>query len=305
MGADRKTTIAMANVAELENNECLATVVTEKAVGRAKSLMAAFGVVRSTVVAQNGATYKVLNNQSTVMALNESGIKNVPVVIADVQGDKEEDLLALHLSVQTNEPSAISQGVLINKLLKGQGFGLGNLSKSLGVSKSWLCKRQSLALKLDDKVKALVSDGVLAPRTAEEVAKLPKEKQLDFAAKATMEGLSKDKVAKLVTLYNEVDTPEALKEMILENPSGVPDTKAAKYKAVKKVPTDSEKLEKLLIFAKRANAAAAQALKSLNAKPVTLSLDLLQKLCDSADLLKRFAEAILEQGKGQAKSNIH
>jgi hypothetical protein len=91
-------------------------------------------------------------------------------------------------------------------------------------SKSWISKRQALALKLSDKVKGMVKDGVICVRTAEDIAKLPPDVQFSFACATARDGLNKTNVGQLVKLYRCEATGEALREAILNNPLTVLDT---------------------------------------------------------------------------------
>ena len=224
VGKSDESGIGVAKLWELAPNGGLSLGVSEKSVGRVKSLMKALGPVAAPVGAKNaeGEGYTVLNHPSVYNATKEMGKEEMPVIIADINTKEKQYEYSLLLSLLKLDVSAISQGHIIDTLIREHRYTLGGLAELTGLSKPWLSRRQGLARNLSDEVKALVESRALPPRTAEEVAKLPIEKQLGFAEKVVMERMTKDKVAKLVGIYNAPETPGELKEDILENPGGVP-----------------------------------------------------------------------------------
>ena len=92
-------------------------------------------------------------------------------------------------------------------------------------SKSWISKRQSLALRLTDAVKGMVKDGAICARTAEEIARLPEDIQVSFACNVVRDGLSKTSVEQLVSLYAREDSGSALRETIVASPQTVLDAR--------------------------------------------------------------------------------
>ena len=249
-----KPEVATAKQRQLVDNKELALGVTKDGVARARQVIGTFGAVLPLVVArlEDGETFKILNGQSVAKAARSMGVQDVPIVIAGVRGEKQFKLLALQLTAQSSEPVAILQGVLIESLVKEHGVAPGALSRLLQVSKSWLSKRQSLARSLSDNVKTLVSGGVLAPRSAEEVAKLPEEAQLAFADNIVKGRMPKDAVAKLVAMHNDPGTPLEVRELILSEPWGVDMAKPRKLRRVRRPCDDLEKVGSLLRCAVKA-----------------------------------------------------
>jgi len=88
----------------------------------------------------------------------------------------------------------------------------------LGKSASWVSNRLSLVTRLDANVYELVKNGLLDPRSAEEIARLPVETQYAFAETTIREGLPKSAIESLVAGYNDEGCPAAVKTQILINP---------------------------------------------------------------------------------------
>jgi hypothetical protein len=124
------------------------------------------------------------------------------------------------------EGGSLSEGALINTLTTQHGVTRRELMVLLKKSKSWISKRQTLALKLSDNVKGMVRDGTISARTAEEIAKLQQDVQTGFAGRVAMDGISKDNAGQLVSMYNAEDTDSALRDAILNTPLSVLDTAA-------------------------------------------------------------------------------
>ena len=259
-------TIAMARRGQLVENKCLALGVTKTGVERTRRIVEAFGPVVPLVVApvEGQEMFKILSGQSAAEAMKGIETKSIPVVIAGTSGTKEEMILALHLMMHSNEPVAIAQGVLIDRLVKDFGCSPRSLSLKLKISASWLSKRQSLARSLSDDVKTLVTGGVLAPRSAEEVSKLPGPVQLGFARKAIEDGMPKDMIARLVALHNAPETSPELRELILTDPSGVDLAKPIKTRKARRKPGGLEALNSLLRFTAKASHSAVHRLEELD-----------------------------------------
>jgi len=63
-------------------------------------------------------------------------------------------------------------------------------------------------------VKGMVRDGVICPRSAEEIAKLPSEVQSDFAVNAVDCGLNKTEISQLVMRYKNASSDDVRMEII-------------------------------------------------------------------------------------------
>ncbi len=64
----------------------------------------------------------------------------------------------------------------------------------------------------------LVRAGQVCPHTAQEIARLPEEAQQTFAGKVVTQRLAKSAVERLVSAYNNPNTPQPIKQSALENP---------------------------------------------------------------------------------------
>jgi ParB family chromosome partitioning protein len=89
----------------------------------------------------------------------------------------------------------------------------------IGRSVSWVNKRLALAERLVSSVVDLVRAGQLCSHTAQEIARMPGVVQQSFANKVITERLPKSVVERLVSTYNNPQTPREVRDSVLKNPA--------------------------------------------------------------------------------------
>lgn len=216
--ASMKNKACTLKVGQIEKNPILALGTGEKDVEKYKRVTKVYGNVVPAIVGQSGNAYRILAGQARLEACAHNGIQEIPVIVSEISGEKEQMKLALLLSTVREEGGPLSEGAFIDTLITHHGVTRRELMVLLRKSKSWISKRQSLTLKLSEEVKGMVKDGVICARTAEEIAKLPKEVQVSFACNTVRDGLNKTNAGQLVGLYMREDTGDALRKAILHTP---------------------------------------------------------------------------------------
>ncbi|OGO81843.1 MAG: hypothetical protein A2Y21_01585 [Clostridiales bacterium GWC2_40_7] len=214
-------------VGQIEKNPILALSTSEKDIKKYERVTKTYGNVVPAIVGQSGDAYRILSGQARLEACAHNGIQEIPVTIAEISDEAEQMKLALLLSTMREESGSLSEGAFIDALVTQHGITRRELMSLLKKSKSWISKRQSMALKLSEEVKGMVKDGAICARTAEEIAKLPKEVQVAFACKVGRDGLNKTNVGRLVNLYTQGDAGDALRKAILQTPLSVLDADVA------------------------------------------------------------------------------
>jgi len=155
------------------------------------------------------------------MALREMGIRSVEAVTVPISEKNEGDKLSLLLSSLKKSPNALSEGLLINEMLKPGAFTQSQLGEQLGKSVSWVSKRVSLVTRLHPAVCDLVTKRQLCSHSAQEIARLPQEVQHNFSVKVVQDGMPKSAVEALVSAFNAPNRPDEIKEQISKNPKKV------------------------------------------------------------------------------------
>jgi len=155
-------------VGEIEKSPILALGTSKKDVENCRRAAKAYGNVSPAIVGQSGAAYRVLAGQAMLEACASTGIREMPVIVAETSDETEQMKLALLLSTVRAESSALSEGAFISALVTRHGATRKELMGLLKKSKSWMSKRESLDTKLSEPVKGMVRDGTVCARTAED-----------------------------------------------------------------------------------------------------------------------------------------
>ena len=206
-------------IRQIKKNGDLTMGTPQKDISKYEKVISCFGNVAPAVVASNGEMYDLIDGQARIEAYRRTGAGEIPVVVAATTEEPEQLKLSLLLSVSREQGCALSEGALIEKLVNGHCYTLGELSALTSRSKAWLSKRQAMARNLSPVVKNMVMGGAICTRSAEEVAKLPQNEQAKFASNIVKEGLNKDEVFRLSRLYRSYDATPAIRRAIVDAPA--------------------------------------------------------------------------------------
>jgi len=221
------------DVAAVEGNKTLAATVDRRTVERCKETIEKIGVVHTPIIgATKDGNRLLLSGQSELTALRELGVMKMDAIEIDITGDcGAKAKLSLLLASLRDRPGALCEGLLLQEAV-GAGVPRAEIQAMLGKSASWVSNRLSLVTRLDGSVYDMVKSGLLEPRSAQEVARLPAEAQFAFAEMAVREGLPKSAVESLVAGYNDESCPDAVKAQILGDPRSALRRMADKRRAV-------------------------------------------------------------------------
>jgi len=207
------------DVAAIEGSQAMAAGVDRQAIERCKDAVEKLGVHHTPVVGTTqGGKRMLLSGQCELIALRELGVKKMEVIEIDMtDGAGARAKLSLQLMSLKDGPGALCEGMLLQEVV-GAGVSRSEIQTMLGKSASWVSNRIALVTRLDDNVYELVKSGLLDPRSAQEVARLPAEVQFAFAEAAVRESLPKSAIEALVAGYNDENCPSAVKAQILSDP---------------------------------------------------------------------------------------
>lgn len=208
------------DVATVEGNKTLAAGVDRHAVERCKDAIEKIGVLHTPVVgmAQGEGNRFLLSGQCELTALRELGVKKMDAIEVEVTGDTgAKAKLSLLLISLRDKPCALCEGLLLQEAVS-TGVARSEIQIMLGKSASWISNRISLVTRLDSNVYEMVKCGLLDPRSAQEVARLPAQAQFVFAEAVVRECLPKSAIESLVAAYNDESCPDAVKKQIISDP---------------------------------------------------------------------------------------
>ena len=119
--ASKKNKACILKVGQIERDPILALDTSAKDVEKYERVAKAYGNVAPAIVGQNGEAYHILAGQARMEACVHHGIKEMPVIVAEISGEAEQMKLSLLLSTVQEEGGALSEGAFIDALLTRHG----------------------------------------------------------------------------------------------------------------------------------------------------------------------------------------
>ncbi|MDR0571498.1 MAG: hypothetical protein LBG48_01460 [Rickettsiales bacterium] len=208
---------------QLEKNPELTGGFPRQATNMIKETILDFGdIFPITVCKSNNETmYNIVKGQHLIKIMESLDYKNGNIIVVDEVDVPTQRFLSLKLSLINDNMGPIDQGAIIEQLINENNMTLTEIAQKIGKSKAWVSKTLSKKTRLSSQVQKLVTDNIIAPRTAEELTKLDKNIQDEIVPKIVNGKLNKDKVHKIVALYNDKNTSDELKAKILNDPLSV------------------------------------------------------------------------------------
>lgn len=160
----------------------------------------------------------VLKGDNELSILKEMEVDKADVFVTSIKTSADIGKAILLLSCLHKELNHISEGLILREILKFGQYNQKQLAEQLMKSEAWISKRLSLAECLNDNVAAMVLDKVLCPSISQNIARIPKDQQHTFAMNVYSNSIPKSVVEKLVCAYGNKNTPDALKEEIINDP---------------------------------------------------------------------------------------
>lgn len=215
---EMRSSIREIAVKEIRGNTILALSVDSQELSRCEKAIREYGPLSPVVVRSVNGAYQVLAGECERMVLTRLRQKTMPAVVIDRLEDQDAALLTLLLSALKRSPTALSEGLLLRELCQEYRQSQTEIACLVGRSVSWVNKRLALAERLSKSVVDLVKAGQIPAGTAQEIARLPGDVQQVFAGRVVMDKLAKSAIEKLVKAYNDPDTPETVRQSVLQRP---------------------------------------------------------------------------------------
>ena len=176
------------------------------------------GYCRPVVLSDGNGCMTLLSGSATFEAcIAEKGSK-IPAVIVQTEGEADNLIFSLQSAGLDDSPGAITVSGAIVRLVDEYGVPRKYIANALKRSPAWINRMESLCRRLNITVQAMVTEGRVPPRTAQEIARLPYDIQTPFAISAGNEFLGKDDVKYLVNRYLDEYTGDEERERIIRAP---------------------------------------------------------------------------------------
>ena len=215
-----KYKIQKLNVSTIRDNDLLSISIENKDIDRCEKTIREYGGLLTPLVvrALDNGSHMLVSGECELLALQNVGMSTIEAIIVDCENDAEANKLSLLLISLRQSPNPLSEGLILQELLKDGKVNQFQAASLVGKSISWVSKRISLVTRLNKSVVMMVAEKRICSHTAQEIAKLPGEFQQAFAVKVIMDSLPKSAVEKLIAAYNTENISSSLKESILKYP---------------------------------------------------------------------------------------
>lgn len=154
------------------------------------------GIIQPLILKKEEKGYSIIAGERRYRAAKIAELTEVPALIMDISDEK---LLQVSLieNIQREDLNPIEEGLAYERLLKEFALTQEELSKTMGKSRTTITNTMRL-LKLDDRVKEYVMEGVISEGHGRTILPLENEAQYEIAQKIIDNSLSVRETEKLV-----------------------------------------------------------------------------------------------------------
>ncbi|MCX8028725.1 MAG: ParB/RepB/Spo0J family partition protein [Brevinematales bacterium] len=157
------------------------------------------GILQPIVVREKGNYYEIIAGERRWRAAQMAGLTEVPIVIRNDISDVESLELALIENIQREDLNPIDLANAYNELIEKYNLSQEELSKIVGKSRSAIANTLRL-LKLPNKVKEYIVQGILSEGHGRALLSLDSEKEiLELAKECIEKNLSVREVEEIVS----------------------------------------------------------------------------------------------------------
>ncbi|EGT3615489.1 ParB/RepB/Spo0J family partition protein [Clostridium perfringens] len=154
------------------------------------------GIIQPLILKKEANGYSIIAGERRWRAAKIAEVTEVPALIMDISDEK---LLQISLieNIQREDLNPIEEGLAYERLLKEFALTQEELSKTIGKSRTTITNTMRL-LKLDDRVKEYVIEGVISEGHGRAILPLENDVQYEVAQKIIDNSLSVRETEKLV-----------------------------------------------------------------------------------------------------------
>lgn len=206
-------------VADLGEGLSALRVADASALAAMRASLTRHGQLTPVQAFEQGGALQLFDGFKRLRAARSLGLRELRVIVTDVDVvDATVHMRELHAG---RGLTALEEGWIVRALYRDHHVSQGAIAAKLRCHKSWVCRRLMLVEALDTSVQADVRLGLLAPRSAVEVAALPRGNQAHVSGVVIRRGLTVPQTALLVREITEAE-PEARAAVLERWTSGGP-----------------------------------------------------------------------------------
>ena len=270
---------------------------TKKGIGKARGISKEHGYYRPVVLSESQGCMTLLAGAATFEACLEDKAAKVPAVIVQTDGEADGLMFALQSAELDEHPSAVAISATVVQLIDLHGVTRKHIAEALSKSPAWINRMENLGRRLNPTVQAMVADGRVSVRSAQEVARLPHGVQAQFAVSASNEFLNKENVTFLVNRYLNEDAGAEERERIIQTPKlALPEDRKGCAR-VGRDNSDSARLSRAIARCMDGASGLSRLLGGVDTGSVAVRMTDITSLSDSLDALLRQIQAVFFPGE--------
>jgi ParB-like chromosome segregation protein Spo0J len=247
----------------------------------------------------------LLTGAATYEACLEEKETKVPAVIVQTDGEADDLMFALQSSELNETLSAIAAGAAIVRLIDSHNVPRKHIIEALGKSPAWLNKMEGLNRRLNSEVQRLVAEGQVPARSAQEIARLPDNVQMAFAASVCNDCLSKDNVAYLVNRYLNEDTGPDERDRIVSTPKLALPNELKRRRMMGRDDSVSARLSRAIAGCLDGSAYLCKLLTGADISGAAVRMEDVEALIDSLAALQMLLMAVFYPGKNDGGGDAY
>ena len=154
------------------------------------------GIIQPLILKKEAKGYSIIAGERRFRAAKIAQLEEVPAVLMDVSDEKLLQISIIE-NIQREDLNPIEEGLAYERLLKEYSLTQEELSKTIGKSRTNITNTMRL-LKLDDRVKEYVIEGVISEGHGRAILPLEDDIQYEVAQKIIDNSISVRETEKLV-----------------------------------------------------------------------------------------------------------
>ncbi len=154
------------------------------------------GIIQPLILKKEANGYSIIAGERRFRAAKIAQLEEVPAVLMDVSDEKLLQISIIE-NIQREDLNPIEEGLAYERLLKEYSLTQEELSKTIGKSRTNITNTMRL-LKLDDRVKEYVIEGVISEGHGRAILPLENDVQYEVAQKIIDNSISVRETEKLV-----------------------------------------------------------------------------------------------------------
>jgi len=207
-----KGMISEIDIADIQPNpDQPRTVFDEEALAELSGSIKRNGIIQPLVLAKSDEGYVIIAGERRWRAAGLAGLRKLPAVVREVEGESEKLELALIENIQREDLGAFELALAYKNLMETHGYRQEDVAEVVGKSRSAVANTIRL-LGLPERVLEALKDNRISEGHARALIGLDEHKAVEILIKIIENNLSVRETEKLVSKKDKQNSPKEEKE---------------------------------------------------------------------------------------------